>query len=293
MTKARGLGKGLSGLIPRGDAPASAETVAELPVELIDPNPVQPRREFAPEQLAELAASIRAQGLLQPVTVRPVGGGRYQLIAGERRLRATRDLGLPKIKAIVREVSDRQMLELALVENLLREDLNDIEVAEALLSLQNEYAYTVGQLAEVLGRSRPAVSNTLRLLELPAEVQQLIRSGALTAGHGRAVLSFPARDREEIAREASREGLSVRELERRASSRSSKPAVARSRDGGRTTSPSSSSELKQAEKRLLEHLGTKVKVSEAAGVGSITIAFHGAEDLERILDLLLEGSNPF
>ncbi len=303
MTKTRpGLGRGLAELLPAAAPPRAGESVQELPIDLIDPNPFQPRHDFDPAELAELAGSIKSQGLLQPVTVRPspASPGRYQLIAGERRLRACRDLGLSTIKAIVREVEDRQMMELSLVENLLRTDLNEIEVAEALLNLMNQYAYTTTRLAEVLGKSRPAVSNTLRLLELPRGVQELIRRGTLTAGHGRAVLSFPAEQRDSVALDAAQQGLSVRELERRSAQaaqrdvqlrpRRSKSEKAAAPDGAASDSQR---RLRQVEQQLTEHLATRVSVAQQGEGGMISISWYSAEDLERLLELLLKGASPF
>lgn len=291
MSKRRGLGKGLAELIPAAGPLQEGELVEELAVELIDRNPYQPRRRFDPAEMAELANSIKAQGLLQPISVRPVEGGRYQVIAGERRLRATRDLGQATIRAIVREVDDRQLLELSLVENLLRTDLNDIEVAEGLRELQNRYAYTTTQLAEVIGKSRPAVSNTLRLLELPETVQDLVRDGRLTAGHARAVLSFPIDQHEAIAAECATAGWSVRELERRAVAAAQRRPMKRPRRKGGSI-PSAPAALRRAETQLVEYLGTRVKINELRGAGSIQIVYHGAEDLERLLELLLRGSSP-
>ncbi len=290
MSSRRGLGRGLAELIPAASPLQAGEAVQELELGLIDPNPYQPRRDFNQDELAELAQSIKSQGLLQPVTVRS-WHGRYQLVAGERRLRAVRDLGWTRIPALVREVDDRQLLELSLVENLLRADLNDIEVAEALASLQNQFGYTTTQLAEVIGKSRPAVSNTLRLLDLSPAVQLMVRSGALSAGHGRAILSFAPDQREELAEAAAREGWSVRELERRSTEASGKPPVRRprKRNSGIPTAPPA---LKRAESALTERLATKVRLSEQRGSGVIAITYHGAEDLERILSLLLAGQNP-
>jgi ParB family chromosome partitioning protein len=291
MTKHRALGRGLAELIPAAQPPQAGEVILELPLAQIDPNPYQPRREFEPQELAELAASIRTQGLIQPITVRPSPGGRYEVVAGERRLRATRDLGATAIRAIVRVVDDRQLLELSLVENLLRADLNEIEVAEALQRLLNQYGYTTAQLAEVLGKSRPAVSNTLRLLELPEPVQALVRQGALSAGHGRAVLSFPSVQREEIAQQCAREGWSVREMERQSAQVKKREPVKRPRARS-VALPSAPAALKRAEAQLIEHLATRVRLSEQAGVGAITITYHGADDLARLLDILLRGASP-
>jgi ParB family chromosome partitioning protein len=291
MTKRRGLGKGLAELIPQAAPPREGEQVLDLALDAIAPNPFQPRREFDPQELAELAESIKVQGLLQPVIVREVEPGRFQVVAGERRLRATRNLGLTKIRAIVRELDDRQMLELSLIENLIRADLNEIEVAEGLASLQNRYGYTTTELAEVIGKSRPAVSNTLRLLELPSGIKDLVRNGKLSAGHGRAVLSFPAADRERIAEECATAGWSVRELERRAAVDTARKPVKRPRQSARRIEEQPPAS-KRIEEQLMEHLGTKVRVSEQGGTGRIEITYHGEEDLRRILSLLLEGSNP-
>jgi ParB family chromosome partitioning protein len=291
MTKHRALGRGLAELIPAAQPPQAGESIVELPLARIDPNPYQPRRAFDPAELAELAASIRAQGLIQPITVRPAAGGRYQIVTGERRLRATRDLGQTTIRAIVRPVDDHQLLELSLVENLLRADLNEIEVAEALLRLQQHHGYTTNQLAEVLGKSRPAVSNTLRLLELPPSVQEMVRQRALSAGHGRSVLSFPAPQREAVAQRCAREGWSVREVERQAAQAAKREPVRRPRAKA-VVLPAAPAALKRAEQQLIEHLATRVRVTEQGGVGSITITYHGAEDLERLLGLLLRGASP-
>lgn len=292
MSKRRGLGRGLAELIPAVDAPQPGEVISDLAVTLIDANPFQPRLEFNEDELAELAASIKAQGLLQPVTVRPGEGGRYQLVAGERRLRAVRDLGQTTIRAIVRDVTDKQLLELSLVENLLRSDLNDIEVALALQKLQNTYGYTTTQLATVTGKSRPAVSNTLRLLELSETVQSLIRDRRLTAGHGRTILSFPSDQRKAVAAQCVEEGWSVRELERRSSLTKSRPPVKRPRKKMASV-PTAPAALKQVEAQLVEHLGTRVRVSEQRGVGSIHVTYHGAEDLNRLLAIMLKDSSPF
>jgi len=300
MSKTRGLGRGLAELIR--PAPAAGESVQEIPVALIDANPLQPRQEFDPAELEELAVSIKSQGLLQPVTVRSGTGGRYELVAGERRLRATRDLGHTSIRAIVREVDDRQLLELALVENIMRADLNEIEVAEGLRELQRRHDYTAQQLADVIGRSRPAVSNALRLLELPAQVQELIRRGSLSAGHGRAVLSFPEAQRADIAAEALRKGWNVRTLEsvarqhpwRKKSAKAGGAGLRAGQDSQVGTAASPTTPIRQAEQALMEHLGTKVEIQPTGKdrPGSVVIQYHGDEDLERLLGLLLRDASP-
>jgi ParB family chromosome partitioning protein len=291
MNKRTGLGKGLAELIPVAAPPQNGERVVSIAIEEIEPNPYQPRREFDADALAELAASIRAQGLLQPITVRSAGDGGFQLIAGERRLRATRDIGQTVIRAIVREVTDKQLLELSLVENLIRSDLNDIEVARSLHRLQNQYGYSTTQLAEVIGKSRPAVSNTLRLLELPDAIQEMVRAGTLAAGHARTILSFPSEMQGKVAEQCAGEGWSVRELERRANQANDRRPMRRPRKKN-GMAPGTATQLRRYEKDLMEHLGTRVKLSEQGGEGAITITYYGAEDLSRILGLLLRDKSP-
>lgn len=211
----RGLGRGLAALL--GDAPAAAATASlvELPLDAIAPNPDQPRGTIAPEALEALAASLRASGVLQPVVVRPAGpDGVHLLVAGERRWRASRLAGLERIPAVVRPVDDRESIELALAENVVREDLSPIDVAQACACLIEDFGQSHGDVAERLGRSRPAISNLVRLLELPDAVQALVADGTLSEGHGRAILMAdgPAR-RLRVAQRAAAEGLSVRATE--------------------------------------------------------------------------------
>jgi ParB family chromosome partitioning protein len=210
----RGLGRGLDVLIGGlGGAPE----LAELPVEAIHPNPRQPRRRFAPEATDGLAGSIKAQGLLQPIVVRPRLEGGYELIAGERRWRAARQAGVDTVPALIREADDRDSLLLALVENVAREQLSAVEEARAYAVLLDEFRLTLGEVAERVGRSKPAVSNRLRLLELPDEVLWMLARGELTEGHARAVLGVRDQDgRRRLARRIAREGLSVRAAERAA-----------------------------------------------------------------------------
>ncbi|MEW6583316.1 MAG: ParB/RepB/Spo0J family partition protein [Actinomycetota bacterium] len=208
----RALGRGLAALLGDAPPPASAGLV-EVAVDAIRPNPDQPRRRIDPEGLAALVASIRASGVVQPVVVRPDGEG-YELVAGERRWRAAREAGLERIPAVVRDADERERLELGLVENLVREDLNAIEVARALAVLVEDFGQTQAALAERLGRSRSSVANLLRLLELPDDVQDLVVAGSLTEGHARAVLQASgAAARRRIAARAVEAGLSVRQTE--------------------------------------------------------------------------------
>ena len=208
-----GLGRGLEVLLGE----ASPAELAHVPVGAIRPNPRQPRRRFRDESLADLAASVRVQGVVQPILVRPLGGGLYELIAGERRWRAARAAGLATVPALVREADERESLLVALVENAAREDLSPLEEARAYAVLQDEFALSLGEIAERVGRSKPAVSNKLRLLELPDDVATLLDQGALSEGHARALLSVPDHEeRRRLARRILRDGLSVRAAERAA-----------------------------------------------------------------------------
>jgi ParB family chromosome partitioning protein len=209
----RGLGRGLEVLI----GGAGQTELLHLPVESVHPSPRQPRRRFEPEATAGLAASIRHQGVLQPVVVRPRAEGGYELVAGERRWRAAREAGLPTLPALVREADDRDTLLLGLVENVARENLSPVEEARAYASLLDEFELTLGDLAERVGRSKPAISNRVRLLELPEEVLWMLARGELTEGHARAVLALPDDDaRLRLARKIVRDGMTVRAAEKAA-----------------------------------------------------------------------------
>jgi ParB family transcriptional regulator, chromosome partitioning protein len=269
----RGLGRGLEVLM--GGAPATTE-LAQIPVGQIAANPRQPRRRLDAEALGALAESVRAQGLIQPVVVRPLGEGRYELIAGERRWRAARAAGLATVPALIRETDDRESLILALVENVAREDLTAIEEARAYALLQDEFALSLGDVAERVGRSKPSVSNRLRLLELPDDVLDLVERGALTEGHARAVLAVPGDDqRRSLARRIVREGLSVRAAERAA------------RWAGARTKPRRAApvdpELASRARTALERLtGAPVTV----GARRIQIAFESEIQLAEIVEAL-------
>jgi ParB family chromosome partitioning protein len=211
----RGLGRGLEVLI--GGAEAGGTQLAHLPVDAIHANPRQPRRRFEPEATSGLASSIKQQGLLQPVVVRPRAAGGYELIAGERRWRAAREAGVETLPALVRDADDRDTLLLALVENVAREQLSPVEEARAYASLVDEFELSLGEVADKVGRSKPAVSNRLRLLELPEEVLWMVARGELTEGHARAVLSLPDHDdRKKLAKRIVRDGMSVRAAEKAA-----------------------------------------------------------------------------
>jgi len=259
--------------------------VREIELQSIRPNPFQPRREFDSASLAELQASIRENGLLQPLVVRVVADG-FELVAGERRFRALSGLKRETAPAIVRELSDEQMLLLALVENLQREELNAIEEAIAYQQLIDGFGLTQSQVASRVGRNRSTVANSLRLLTLPQEVQEMVGSGSLSAGHARAVLSIESDpDRIHLAKEIAKNGLSVREAERRARSGSRRKRGSTGRTGVKHEDPVA----RRTEMALARYFGTAVKVRlSSKSAGEIRIPFHDAEDFERIIRRLLE-----
>ncbi len=211
----RGIGRGLAAILPEA-ANEDAGELRELPVGLIKPNPGQPRTKFDPEALSALAASIESSGIVQPLLVRPLPDGSYELVAGERRWRAAQEAGLEKVPAVVREQAEAERLQAALIENMVREDLNPVEEAKACAALVEDLGLTKEELARRVGRSRPAVSNLIRLLELPDETLELLESGELSGGHGRALLGAGGNDvRRRLGRDAVRAGWSVRETENR------------------------------------------------------------------------------
>jgi ParB family transcriptional regulator, chromosome partitioning protein len=211
----RGIGRGLAAILPETEATEAGE-LRELPVSLIKPNPSQPRTHFDEEALAALAASIQASGVVQPLLVRPLPDGSYELVAGERRWRAAQQAGVDKVPAVVRDQAEAERLQAALIENMVREDLNPVEEAKACAALVEELGLTKEELAKRVGRSRPAVSNLIRLLELPDEALTLLEAGDLSEGHGKALLAAPGHDvRRRLARDAARGGWSVRETEER------------------------------------------------------------------------------
>lgn len=289
--KPRRLGRGLEALIaPAADTPSVGRGALQaIPIAEIRANPYQPRREFNAEELAELEASLRASGLLQPITVRSAPSGRgYELIAGERRLRAATNLGWSEIPASVKEVDDRTLLTLALVENLQRADLNPIEEAEGYKRLIEEFELTQQQVADAVGKERTTINNLLRLLSLPASVRRMVEQGQLSLGHARPLLALgDDRRMADLARATVQEGLSVREIERRVMEqvpeRRRRPRKARG-SGERATSQ----EAKRLEDQLRRHLQTDVRISlNGPEKGTISLSFYSSEDLERILDLVL------
>jgi ParB family transcriptional regulator, chromosome partitioning protein len=279
----RGLGRGLSALLGEAERAEPAAGLAEIALDAIVPNPNQPRRSIDPAAIEALAESIRASGLVQPVAVRPTGQpGRYELLAGERRWRAARLAGLERIPALVRDADERERLELALVENLVREDLNAIEVARACASLLEDFGQTHAELARRLGRSRPAVSNLVRLLELPAEVQRMVVDGRLSEGHARAVLGADgARARRQLAERIAAEGLSVRQSE--ALARAAAPAKARARRAAAAPPELADGALEA----FYAAFGAPVRVRPGArGEVVVELRFASADDLRGALERL-------
>lgn len=278
MTK-QALGKGLGALIQRTDTVKAQGQTDLLDIHLIDLNPQQPRKDFEPTALQELKESLKSNGLLQPILVRK-RGSRYELIAGERRLRASRELGWTQIPVLVKEASDEGSLEFALVENIQRQDLNPIEEAKAFMTLMRDYELTQEKIAEKLGKSRVTIANTLRLLNLPEEVQDLIEKGSLTFGHAKAILSIenPA-ELTKFAKEIVANGLSVRETEEKVQDRRKLP-LHRARSLRRDPI------IKEFEEKVERALHTKVRIKQGAKKGKIEIEYYSLDDLERLLQIL-------
>jgi ParB family chromosome partitioning protein len=289
-TRKGGLGRGLDALIPTSVIPQDITTPSgvvvadrnEVDINLISPNPKQPRTVFDEEQLGELATSIKEVGLLQPPVVRSIGNGKYQLIMGERRYRASKLAGLKSIPVIIRQTPDDQLLREALVENIHRSQLNPLEEGAAYQQLLNDFGYTHDELADRLGKSRPAITNTMRLLNLPASVQRRVAAGVLSAGHARALLSLT--DEKEIEALANRivaEGLTVRAVEEIVSTGAAK-IKGGSVKRGKILAP----RLKEIGDQLSDTLDTRVSVELGKQKGKIVIEFATMEDLERITKLI-------
>src|SRR3954462_5250456 len=291
VEKPRRLGRGLDALIPGAAALATSaieptSDYQKLPIAKIRPNPYQPRREFNEEELAELQASLKESGLLQPISVRRSPDG-YELISGERRLRAATRLGWPDIPAIVRDVDDRTLLTLALVENLQRADLNAVDEARGYQRLADEFGFTHAQIAEAVGKDRTSVTSLLRILQLPAAVLAIVEKGELTAGHARALVSLDdERKALSLANETIARQLSVRELERRVRGLLEPP---KPRAASRTTVPAAGSPvLRRLEDELRRRLQTDVKIRLSGPErGAVEVSFYSADDLERVLDIVL------
>ena len=290
--KKRGLGRGLEALLGGKAAAAvseetSGEVLRHLAVGLLQPGRFQPRTGMDAERLAELADSIRVQGVIQPIVVREIGKGRFEIIAGERRWRASQQAGLTEIPAVVREVDDRAVVAMALIENIQREDLNPLEEAVSLSRLIDEFSLTHQQAAEAVGRSRAAVSNLLRLLELPEAIRQLLEARKLEMGHARALLTLAPAAATALAKEAADNGWSVREVERRAQQLTQGKLL--SKKPARTVKRPDA-DIAALERELSEQLSARVSVQPGrAGRGKLVIAYHGLDTLDGILERLRGG----
>jgi len=278
----RGLGRGLASLIPGGGSVGPQE-ITKLPITAISPNPDQPRTVISQDAIDELADSIGKVGVLQPIIVRPFSDG-YQIIAGERRWRAAKVAGLEQVPVRVMTTTEVESLELAMIENLQRQDLNAMEEARGYRRLLNDHQLTQAELASKVSKSRSAVANALRLLDLPEEVQDLLSEDKLTAGHARAVLSIPDEDRRlRLAHKIVEDGLSVREAETLAR------LFAAGQNADHSQRPVSPKSYKIVARKMRRLLGTNVRVRQTANKGKIEIDFQGEEELERIYGLLSEG----
>ncbi len=283
MASNKGLGKGLSALLGDFDEPMQEKSpYKSLPIHKVEPNPDQPRRDFDDEELEALSESIAIHGIIQPLTVRLMANGYYQIIAGERRWRAARMAGLDEIPVVVVEADDRRAMELALIENLQRQDLNPVEEAMGYQSLMEEYGMTQEEAAGRVGKSRPAVANALRLLNLSPNVLQMVRNGELTAGHARAVLVLKdERKQQQAAQRIHALGLSVRQAELLCKNMTRQPAPT-----PRVTL--AVDYIGECEKNLSKHLGRGVKIINGKRKGKFELEFYGEEDLQNLLDALMK-----
>lgn len=283
--KKRGLGRGLDALLGSNSVASIQEQVSsssqnelhQLPLEVIQRGKYQPRRDMDPQSLEELAQSIKAQGVMQPIVVRPIANNRYEIIAGERRWRASQQAGLDKIPALVRDIPDETAIALALIENIQREDLNPIEEAIALQRLQQEFALTQQQVAEAVGKSRTAVTNLLRLISLPEDVKIMLAHGDLEMGHARALLGLPVEQQLEGARHIVARGLSVRQAE----------ALVRqwlNEQGKKPVKQTNDPDIKRLEQKLAERIGSPVVIKHnKKGKGELVIRYSSLDELQGVL----------
>lgn len=288
MAKKAGLGKGLSSFFDDADIPSVTQTeenesISELGINEIEPNKNQPRKSFDKEKIEALAKSISEQGIIQPIVVTKQSNGRYMIVAGERRWRAAKKAGLKKVPVVKREYTPEQIAQIALIENLQREDLNPIEEAMGYSSLLEEYSLTQEAISRVTGKSRSAIANSIRLLSLDEALQKLLEEGKITSGHARALLSVEnLEQRQLLAKRIIDEGLNVRQAE----------SIAKQLQSGKKKKPKKEInsaykiELERIEEKLSSDFGTKVKISHTPKKGKIEIEYYGNEDLERILALI-------
>ena len=283
MTR-KALGRGLSALL--SDTLAQGDELLDIDIDLIDPNPDQPRSRFDETRLEELAQSIRTNGLVQPILLRRIQGARYQIVAGERRWRAAQRAGLHKVSAIVREIPDARLLELALIENIQRQELNPIEEALAFQKLIRDLGLTQDEVAKSVGKDRSSVANYLRLLKLPAQIQRMIEDGSITMGHARALLAIDSEDLQlKLANEIVTGKLSVRDIEHRVKKLSEEPKIRES-----STAVENDANIRAAELKLKRHFGTQVKIHLGQSKGKIEIDFSSMSELDRIYSIIMRKS---
>ena len=284
MASQKGLGKGLGALLGEFSEPAAEESAYRmLPLHRVEPNPEQPRQDFDEEELTALSESIRQHGILQPLTVRETGAGYYQIIAGERRWRAARMAELTEVPAIVVEADDKKAMELALIENLQRQDLNSVEEALGYRSLIEEFGLTQEEAASRVGKSRPAVANSLRLLSLDEKVLEILRTGTISAGHAKAILMLKSgKKQQEAAQKIANLGLSVRQAELLCKNMSREQPPVKETPGLKVDY------VKECEKSLSKHLGRGVKIVNGKRKGRFELEFYGQDDLQNLLDALMK-----
>lgn len=284
MASQKGLGKGLGALLGDFSEPAAEESAYRmLPLHRVEPNPEQPRQDFDEEELTALSESIRQHGILQPLTVRETGAGYYQIIAGERRWRAARMAELTEVPAIVVEADDKKAMELALIENLQRQDLNSVEEALGYQSLIEEFGLTQEEAASRVGKSRPAVANSLRLLSLDEKVLEMLRAGTISAGHAKAILMLKSGKKQlEAAQKIANLGLSVRQAELLCKN------MSREQPPVKETPVLKVDYVKECEKSLSKHLGRGVKIVNGKRKGRFELEFYGQDDLQNLLDALMK-----
>ena len=279
----RGLGRGLQALLPNVTKPEEDnEKIVELSIKDLRVNKKQPRRFFNEEKLNELALSIKEHGVVQPIIVRRLDDGKYELVAGERRWRASQIIGLKKIPAIIKELSAKETSEIALIENIQREDLNPIEEAAAYKALMEEYGLTQEVLSQRVGKSRSFIANTVRLLSLSENVRDLVSQGSISAGHARALIALPGKkEQEELAQKVAQRGLSVRQTEKTIRDMLADKKEVKSKIKAKDPN------IKELEERLTSRLSTKVRIARGSRGGKIEIEYYGDEELQRLLETLL------
>lgn len=284
----KGLGRGLQALLPTVEKEESenSEKIVEISIKNIKVNKNQPRHTFDEEKLRELALSIKEHGVVQPVIVRPVEAGKYELVAGERRWRACQIIGVERIPAIIRKLDKKETSEIALIENIQRENLNPIEEGVAYKTLMDEYGLTQEELSKRVGKSRPFIANTVRLLALPEIVKSMVMQGTLSAGHARTLLAIPkGKDQEEVANRIARKGLTVRQAEKEVKT------VLAEKIKVKKASPKADPNVVDLEERLKKKYSTKVYIRNGKKGGRIEIEYYGEEELQRLLEALLGDEN--